>query len=353
MKNVLNTILFGALYAFTISCTQDEYIDVDQAQNNINRSDTTIQEIVALGFAEESIVDMGTYYMVGNDLTFSKKGRPVLPEDFGKQSRSTYTVEDVTIGVRIDPALPTNWKTATREAMDHWNANADSGIYFYETDFYWQTSPGVYLFNPEIQVISDAINPLPNYVIAAAEFPTSDRKPGYRIRINLSFNGCSVSNNLRRFNMIHELGHCVSLRHTNEGSVLGTHITGTPTYDSVSVMNGGTACTLSNGFSANDRIAINTVYPRVITSPQNVRAYHDGDEELDVTWNVVPGAVEYKIYSQTDVNSGEFYHYRTVRNNRYSRELKKKYRTNYRILISALNASGVESKFIEPDYSWK
>lgn len=345
--------LFGAVLPFAFfSCSTDTIETTDENLVSEDQSALVLEEIKSLGFSEKDIVDMGSYYLVGDDITFAKQGRPQLVNtgDNPKQRRTTYLVSDKTIGVRIDPSLPSNWKDATRQAMAHWNANASSSIFFYEADYYWP-SQGGFLFNPEIEVMNDNTDPLPNNVIAAAEFPTSDGMPGYRVRINLSFNGCGVTNNLRLYNMIHELGHCLTFAHTN--STYGSHISGTPTSDSSSVMNGGTACTLSSGLSTGDRTAVNTLYPLQINVPTNIQATHDGDEELEMTWNAVSGATSYRIYNNIkETGKTGWYHYRTVTSNSYSRELKMNYRNGYRMLVSAIDANGNESKLVEANYSW-
>lgn len=352
MKKIIYLIAVALPLTF-FSCSTDTTEIPEENQASEELFVDVLEEIKSLGFSEKDIVDMGTYYLVGNDITFSKEGRPKPTEGTGtdaKQRRTTYLVSDKTIGVRIDPSLPSNWKTATRDAMAEWNANSGSSIFLYETDYYWPYQGG-FLFNPEIQVMNDNVNPLPNNTIAAAEFPTSNGKPGYRIRINLSFNACSVSNNLRKFNMIHEFGHCLTFAHSNTS--FGTHISGTPTSDSNSVMNGGTACTLSSGLSSGDRTAVNTLYPLQINAPTNVNAYHDGDEELDVTWTAVSGAVSYRIYNNIKENGKTgWYHYRNTSSNSYGRELKRKYRSGYKIRVTAIDANGNESKMTEANYNW-
>jgi hypothetical protein len=351
MKKIIYLCTVILPFSF-FSCSTDAVETTDENLVNEDQTTQVLEEIKSLGFSEKDIVDMGSYFLVG-DITFSKQGRPQLSQDAGdtpKQRRTTYLVSDKTIGVRINPSLPSNWKTATRQAMDHWNANSGSSIYLYETDYYWPYQGG-FLFNPEIEVMSDGVDPLPNYVIAAAEFPTSNGKPGYRVRVNLSFNGCSVSNNLRLYNMIHEIGHCLTFAHSNTS--FGTHISGTPTNDSASVMNGGTACTLSSGLSTGDRTATNILYPLQISAPTNVNAYHDGDEELDMTWTAVSGAVSYRIYNNIkETGKTGWYHYRTVSSNSYGRELKVKYRSNYKMRVTAIDASGNESKMTEATNNW-
>ncbi len=87
--------------------------------------------------------------------------------------------------------------------------------------------------------------------------------------------------------------------------------------------------------------------------PINAYAYHDGDEELTVTWDAVPSAVEYKIYTEYEGIGTGFKWYRTVKSNQYSRELKAKFRSTYRLKISAVDLYGNETSLVEPRYSWK
>lgn len=64
--------------------------------------------------------------------------------------------------------------------------------------------------------------------------------------------------------MVHELGHCFGLRHTNWqaiGESTANHINGTSSSDPNSIMNGGTAEYQWNGFSDGDQVAIKKLYP--------------------------------------------------------------------------------------------
>ena len=79
--------------------------------------------------------------------------------------------------------------------------------------------------------------------------------------------------------MVHELGHCFGLRHTNWKSRNESNaydIYGTPDSDSYSVMNGGTAEYQWSGFSEGDKKAIEYLYPSTFTAdfvgyPQEVK----------------------------------------------------------------------------------
>lgn len=106
---------------------------------------------------------------------------------------------------------------------------------------------------------------MPAYAIA--EFPSADNA-GYRIRVNTSY---TLTESQKIFILTHELGHCLGFRHTNWASdgepsqpVGAYQISGTPTTDSQSIMNSGSAFSgVPNwsGFSTYDVIAAQTLYP--------------------------------------------------------------------------------------------
>lgn len=139
-------------------------------------------------------------------------------------------------------------------------------------------------------------------------------KPGSSIRINLDYNNNKIIPRLQKiYNMVHELGHCFGLRHTNWKSIGesgANHIDGTPTSDPNSIMNGGTAESSWNGFSENDRHAIWTLYPTsyisLIGFPGNIISFGKDKFRISVLcpepiasywWNITAG---YMINSQGD-----------------------------------------------------
>ncbi len=74
----------------------------------------------------------------------------------------------------------------------------------------------------------------------------------------------------KTYNLVHELGHCIGFRHTNwyslgegSGSVGANQIPGSPTSDSNSVMNGGTALNSWKGFSNWDIFSVKYLYSDV------------------------------------------------------------------------------------------
>jgi hypothetical protein len=161
------------------------------------------------------------------------------------------------VTVAVDATIPAigtdNWRNEVQQAINDWNTIGNSRLHFSFT------------LDPSADVIitSDA-GALPANTIAAAQFPSAGL-PGFRIRVNLDFNSNqSIPSAQKRYNMVHELGHIVGLRHTNLVSLeesSGIHIPGTPCTDGKSVMNGGTASLQWTGFSFYDWEAIRAIYP--------------------------------------------------------------------------------------------
>lgn len=104
-----------------------------------------------------------------------------------------------------------------------------------------------------------------NTRVASAGFP-SNGNPYPAILINLDFlNSYDLVQDQMRYNMMHELGHCIGFRHTNlrlrgETTSNANPITATPNAeDPNSVFNGGTALN-SNDWSVFDRGALEALY---------------------------------------------------------------------------------------------
>lgn len=227
-----------------------------------------VGKIIQLGFSLESIEDIGDIYLVEGCIAFDKELLAAGKYDLApssapieKQRRTLFLVNQQNvrnITVRIDASIPTtgadNWRPEIAQAIADWN-NARSALNFVLTT----------ANNADIIIRSDNINGFDNFddnVIAAALTPTNDGRPGSAIWINLDYlNNQVVPSGRKRYNLVHELGHCVGLSHTNEFQVGSSQINGTPAVDNASVMNGGTAQNLWNGLSNGDREAIWRLYP--------------------------------------------------------------------------------------------
>ncbi|MBK6994221.1 MAG: hypothetical protein IPH31_04605 [Lewinellaceae bacterium] len=130
-----------------------------------------------------------------------------------KHYRSSYLVTSTPkiIKLNVHSSVPTSWRWAIAAALVEWNAL--DGKFKFE---------GI---NSDIPVVG-AINfrmhdLLPDDVVAQGKYPTSNGKPGDQILINSHHNYMVQSQKI--FAMIHEIGHNIGIRHTDDG--LGTLIT--------------------------------------------------------------------------------------------------------------------------------
>lgn len=154
-----------------------------------------------------------------------------------------------------------DWWTAFDKAAEYWANISQTKLNFYFISNQEFANPNLKI---NILLKKDG-GILPNNVIAAAGFP-SNEVPYFEILINTDFyNNYPVSESQKIYNLVHEIGHCIGLRHSNwqsmgESQTGASLISGTPNSDSQSVMNGGTALNTWNGFSIYDEIAVQQMY---------------------------------------------------------------------------------------------
>lgn len=254
-------LLCSFILSSLIGACSNEIDTIDSASpKEISIKDDNIRILQSLGFDTSDIIEMDSSYLVQGDILFEKSKLSSYDKAQTRQAYHTTGLiaypKQSTITVGIDSSIPTsgvdNWREEILEAIKLWNPLSNLKM-TYTTDA-----------NPDILVRSDASNPLQNNVIAAAEFPMNGQ-PGSSIWINLDFDSNKTIPRLQKiYNIVHELGHCFGLRHTNwqsRNEPTANHISGTATSDPNSVMNGGTAENQWKGFSGNDRYAINKLYP--------------------------------------------------------------------------------------------
>ena len=287
----------------------------------INQDD--LAQIKALGFSVEGIQDIGDYYLVERDVMLKKDRLKdykttltfplTIPNGRVDQARGNDLIsyaKQRDVRVFVDSSIPTsgddNWGNEVQQAINDING-ANSRIRM----IYVTSLPA------DITVRSDAgslidLHPDGWWVLAAAE-PPSSGNPGFQIRINLDTNNNMVfSSGQKRYNMAHELGHCVGFRHTNWsglGEISATGVTGTPNSgsnpDPSSVMNGGTALNSWVGFSAYDVIAYTSTYPRMTAS---ISGPNRGNNSGLYTWtsNVGNGTGPYSYVWEYSTNGSTF-----------------------------------------------
>lgn len=261
-RYILNSLLvlcYSMLLVLTTACN-NELEAVESEEQQLISAEDDMYVIQALGFDTLDIIELKSAYLIQGDILIEKNS---LSTDNQVQTRQAYHTTGLighpkqrSITVGVDNSIPTsgvdNWRDEIQEAINLWNPLSNLKMSY--------TTAA----NPDILIRSDASDPLPDIAIAAGTWPMNG-KPGSSIRINLDYNNNKTIPRLQKiYNMVHELGHCFGLRHTNWKSIGesgANDIFGTSASDPYSVMNGGTAEYQWSGFSKGDKDAIRILYP--------------------------------------------------------------------------------------------
>lgn len=276
----LTVILLSSILLF-YGCNKSESISQEEEESQRLGSDLSFFK--QIGFDPDSIKEIGEFYLIENDMMVSKerlKQAVTLHKNKSKDGQTSQyrtfnlvtNYSDYNINVYVEQSIWTvsNWYGGLVTAILSWNSIPGSNVKLHLISDSYNASE-----RADIIVRADG-GSLAYNEAARAEFPVSSGRPGGIILVNTDIKDPSTNYffnmNQTAWNMIHEIGHCLGLRHTNwyfrnEGSLPdgALHIPGTAATegDPFSVMNGGTAlnsCT-GNCFSAFDVTAITSLYP--------------------------------------------------------------------------------------------
>lgn len=325
----MKTLKFTSL-AIVIACTFfacKKHENTTAPKEESPASKALLEKLITYGFAKDSIKDIGKYYAIG-DLLFNKELTDMkkLEAYYGKRNVQTEQASTYNLisGAKADnikfsiASINQPWQQAVYAACTQWASVHNSKINFHD------------VISADLETYADIIfksdnGTLSANTIAAAEFPTVSGAPGFQVLINYDFNNGNISAASMLYNMVHEIGHCLGLRHTNwqsrgEGvNPYGANqIPGTPSSDINSVMNGGTALYSWTGFSQYDTISVNYLYPfgtydRWITAPGTKYTYtnyvtlYDDADLLEIRWD--------KNLVTTSTVTIEFYQYGVKKGN--------------------------------------
>jgi hypothetical protein len=257
MKHYLKrTILAAFVITGVISCSKNKD-SVDPGLTELTQDpEKVLQYIKSMGFPESSIVDNGSEYIVEEDISFPKNMKvPAITNAPRTEQYYTGSIVDSTnrknIRIYVDTSM-TVMKKEVDSAIAQWNRVSGSTLRF----------KTVTAAPYDILVKNEKLAAPPGYTTCGmAEFPTNG-KAGTLVRINkAAITGNSFAQRSRT--ICHELGHCISFRHTNwsaRGEVTATNVPGVTGTDALSLMNGGQCGIGATVLSQKDKDATAALY---------------------------------------------------------------------------------------------
>lgn len=251
MKNELNKKLHYLLLLITIvlistGCSNNlnQDLNIEAKQKDLNN---VLSQLIAEGFNTEGYILEGDSLIIENCITFDYSDLINNLENNSRQYIHSKIVNQSNVSnirIRIESNVPSVWKDATRSAIEKWNELQGTKIYIREV------SSG-----EDLIVKYSRISP--SSTIARATFPNSSGDVGHTITINRGYRDLKKAK--KKFTMVHEIGHCIGMRHINNNESGRIHVEGTPERDGDSVMN--PTVKNWNGFSGGDIIAAQQTYP--------------------------------------------------------------------------------------------
>jgi hypothetical protein len=253
MKKVL---YFAILVSLAISCESPEISPVPSPDQN---GDKVLNYLRSLGFRDEDIRDAGSFYVVEDDIRYSKN-YPV-PDDAAKGATGSRSKQF--FGALASAANAKNIRVFIHSSMSsmtgdissaigQWNSAINSGV-----RFNFVTSGSF-----DLTIVDDPS-------IASGGFcgladPPGGGDVGGVVRIDKATVQFYVAAQ-RRALLVHEIGHAIGFRHT-DWQAFGEHsasaVPGVGGTDGSSIMNRAPGCNnLPTVLSTKDKLAVAALYP--------------------------------------------------------------------------------------------
>ncbi|WP_160717708.1 M57 family metalloprotease [Chitinophaga solisilvae] len=244
MKIRFHVIAFMTLTVLILAaCSKNTEIPVNpDSQSN---ADKVLAFIQGMGYSGSSIVDNGNAYIVAGDVRFPKN---MQVPDTKIRTEQKWTGSILTransqnIRIKVDPSM-TSMMAEIQSAVNNWNTAEAIWLHFVVVT---STSYDI--------LIKDA--DLGTGICGQATFP-SNGAAGNLVLINKAYIA-NHSFSQRQRTITHELGHTISLMHTNRPG--GVRIPGTPPTDASSLMNEGQCNSGATVLSADDKKAVQWLY---------------------------------------------------------------------------------------------
>lgn len=249
MKKSLKTLTLVALTLFTIAaCSKSKN---EPVADDVQPQDAVLAYIKTLGATDAMIEDKGDKYVVDGDIVFPKNmkvpamnGDPSTEQYYSGSLINAASSRDIRLLVDASMTSAPSMLPEINSAIAQWNAVPGSRIR-------WRIVSG----SPyDVRIVNSNLGA---GVCGQGTFP-SGGLAGNMIWINKSYiAGNSFAQRART--ICHEMGHNISLWHTNQSG--GVAVPGVGGSDASSLMNGGQCGSGATVLSAKDKQATAVLYP--------------------------------------------------------------------------------------------